>query len=62
MKRSFQIPLFVGCSFVEGKSSRHVGLDPPLAVQRENISIKIASSVRKFTIIFIFFIILPLFV
>ena len=37
MKRSFQVPPFVGCSFVEGTSSRHTGLGSPLAVQRENI-------------------------
>ena len=31
-KRSFQIPPFAGCPFVEGTSSRHAGLVPPLAV------------------------------
>ena len=37
MNKSFQIPPFVGCPFVEGTSSKHVGLYPPLAVKRKNI-------------------------
>ena len=36
MNKSFQIPPFVGCPFVEGTPSKHVGLYPPLAVKRKN--------------------------
>ena len=55
MKRSFQIPPFVGCSFVERTSSRHTGLGSPLAVQRENIFQSKYITVYKKSLLFLFF-------
>ena len=56
MKRSFQVPSFVGCSFVEGTSSRHTGLGSPLAVQREDIfQSKLITAFKNSLILLLFF-------
>ena len=55
MKRSFQIPPFVGWSFVERTPSRHTGLGSPLAVQRENIFQSKLITVYENSLLFLFF-------
>ena len=55
MKRSFQIPPFVGWSFVERTPSRHTGLGSPLAVQRENIFQSKLITVYENSLLFFFY-------